>query len=103
MTISGRYRFPTADCDNDKKEEMKVKEYDLRELENNIAERLFMPKLEKKVTAPLKKVPRTSLRQKSKREKEEALAKQHGRCYDNLFHSKLTFANIILYPQRHKK
>ena len=85
MTISGRYRFPTADCDNEKKEEMKSIEYNLREMENKIAESLFMPKQEKKDIIPPKKVHRTSLRQRSKREKEQAMATRLGKFNNKIY------------------
>lgn len=44
MTTSGRYRFPTADCDESQKEMMKQQESELREQELKITKYLFLPK-----------------------------------------------------------
>lgn len=43
MVISSRYRFPTVDCDEGERGEMKKAEHGLREEEGKIAETLFLP------------------------------------------------------------
>ena len=43
MVTSGRYRFPTIDCDDHNRDEMKKGESESRQLESNIAEMLFLP------------------------------------------------------------
>ena len=42
MVTSGRYRFPTVDCDDTQREEMKKGENDTRQKESNAAEFLFL-------------------------------------------------------------
>jgi integrator complex subunit 1 len=48
MVTSGRYRFPTVDCNEAKRDEMKKGESDMRQLESNAAEFLFLPPEPKK-------------------------------------------------------
>ena len=44
MSTSGRYRFPTVDCDDELRDEMKRGEAGMRDQELKITEQLFFPK-----------------------------------------------------------
>ena len=74
MVTSNRYRFPTVDCDEASREEMKRTEQTMRDEEARITELLFMPKQSKKKSKPVKvQLPnlgsRASKRQRDKRER----------------------------------
>jgi integrator complex subunit 1 len=73
MVTSARYRFPTVDCDDSKREEMKKAENEMREMESKAAELLFLPPLPKPNDATEQKVvphgPRVSVRQKQRQER----------------------------------
>lgn len=71
MVTSGRYRFPTVDCNEAKRDEMKKGESDMRRLESNAAELLFLPPEPKKVlgSKPLSQHgSRVSARQRQRNE-----------------------------------
>lgn len=71
MVTSGRYRFPTVDCNEAKRDEMKKGESDMRHLESNAAELLFLPP-EPKKSSDNKPIPhqgwRVSARQRQRNE-----------------------------------
>ena len=50
MVVSGRYRFPTVDCNEAMREAMKAGEADLRDEESRITELLFLPPKPKEKT-----------------------------------------------------
>lgn len=50
MMVSGRYRFPTVDCDDAEREKTKKDEADLRDREADLAETLFWPAAKKRKT-----------------------------------------------------
>ena len=83
MVTSGRYRFPTVDCDAITREEMKRGEADLREKESRITERLFLPKSsskskrrEKDEDIHVPRGSRVSARQRAKRDRLLALQRE---------------------------
>lgn len=78
MVTSDRYRFPTVDCDDSGREQMKKAEQQMRDEEANITENLFLPpatgiqphageRLKEKISYG---GPRASRRQQEKREKQ---------------------------------
>jgi integrator complex subunit 1 len=76
MVTSDRYRFPTVDCDDDAREEMKKTEQDMRDEEATITEILFLPPKKPRNSTPDNESAeksfsgqRASRRQKEKREK----------------------------------
>src|SRR5210317_468781 len=85
MTTSQKYRFPTADCNDMEKENIKLAEERVREQEADIAELLFMPPQQKKTTkpqpqpvspTPQRRGLRTSARQREKKEKLELIEQE---------------------------
>jgi len=77
MVVSGRYRFPTVDCNESTREAMKEGEAILRDKESRIAEMLFLPpKPKEKEKTQNGKLPvafgsRTSARNRSRLERIE--------------------------------
>jgi len=75
MTTSGRYRFPTVDCDDEEREAIKQDEADMRDQEAVITKQLFLPGSipnKKMDTAPVKNAfnpIRVSARQREKNER----------------------------------
>lgn len=76
MVTSDRYRFPTVDCDDAGRDEMKKTEQDMRDEEANITETLFLPPKRPKSlpseqdnSDKLLSGPRASRRQKEKRDR----------------------------------
>lgn len=75
MVTSGRYRFPTVDCDDSQRDEMKKGESSMRQQESSAAELLFLPPLTRKESKTLEKtsVPphgsRVSARQRQRHER----------------------------------
>lgn len=72
MVTSGRYRFPTIDCDDSKREEMKKGESEMRLRESQIAELLFLPpKVKPKYVekVPVSRGSRASARQREREER----------------------------------
>ena len=84
MSTSGRYRFPTVDCDDDLRDEMKRGEASMRDQELKITEQLFLPKSQdsgkkKKRQGAESYVPkgaRVSARQQAKRDRLLALQRE---------------------------
>lgn len=76
MVTSDRYRFPTVDCDDTAREEMKKTEQEMRDEEARITEELFLPRKKQKRTGKEEEIPdnslggsRASRRQREKRER----------------------------------
>lgn len=83
MSTSGRYRFPTVDCDDDLRDEMKRGEADMRDQELKVTEQLFLPKSQasgkKKKQDPESYAPkgsRVSARQRAKRDRQLAIQRE---------------------------
>ena len=83
MSTSGRYRFPTVDCDDDLRDEMKRGEADMRDRELKVTEQLFLPKSQdsgkkKKQDAEsyAPKGSRVSARQRAKRDRQLAIQRE---------------------------
>ena len=78
MITASRYRFPTVDCDEAGKEQMKSWEHEFRERENIIAEALFLPDKQLKETKNGKstgyRVSRRLLKRQEEKEAAAALA-----------------------------
>jgi len=84
MSTSGRYRFPTVDCDDELRDEMKRGEAGMRDQELKITEQLFFPKSQdsgkkKKKQGAESYAPkgaRVSARQQAKRDRVLALQRE---------------------------
>ncbi|KAL7566998.1 hypothetical protein ACA910_019925 [Epithemia clementina (nom. ined.)] len=74
MITAGRYRFPTVDCDELAKEEMKRLEHDCRESDNVIAEFLFLPAQQPKENKNEKSTGNRVSRRLMKRQEEREAA-----------------------------
>lgn len=83
MSTSGRYRFPTVDCDDDLRDVMKQGEADMRDQELKITEQLFLPKCQdsgkqkrQDAESYLPKGSRVSARQRAKRDRQLAIQRE---------------------------
>jgi len=78
MLVSNRYRFPTVDCDDSTREEMKRSEQAARDQETRVAERLFLPQRKEKQQLREKKgssrISKRLLKQKQEKEAAKELA-----------------------------
>jgi integrator complex subunit 1 len=72
MITSTRYRFPTVDCDEQARAEMKKAEQNARDEESQIAELLFLPKRPEKKKEQKKAGARVSRRLQKKQQEKEA-------------------------------
>jgi hypothetical protein len=76
MVTSGRYRFPTVDFDDERRNQIKVEELNVRQEEMRICEQLFLPPLPEpaddkgdEIEASLRQGSRASARQREKQER----------------------------------
>lgn len=115
MTTSQKYRFPTADCDEAERKEMKQMEANARETEANIVSTLFMPRRPRKLQQIKKKSPkragmRFSARQMEKQDKLRLLEEERNAALLHAEHLKLKKAlrsmqkNVMLFdPKQYQR
>ena len=94
MTTSQKYRFPTADCNEDEREKVKQIEARARETEANIVEKLFMPPKPRKIkqtkaTSPKRTGIRVSARQREKQERFRRIEEERNAAALHAEHLKL--------------